>query len=134
MQGVVVLSVQAALANVIVVPKGAAAPSDGPAGLRSLMLYDCKTDFLDTVQDWSAEKRAYCCQKSRVICGKVGERSPNDPPLRLQLPALANFRISMHVLTEEHTHTRTHEKRREHTYYDRLRIGLPRPTLTNSGY
>lgn len=74
------LASQVASANVIVVPRNsfrkmANRAASGGAGARELLLYDCKADFLDAVQDWPEEKRTYCCEKSKLFCGIVGSQA-----------------------------------------------------------
>merc|ERR1711920_181077 len=44
------------------------AASGNTAGLRSLMLYDCHFEFLDTVLSWSKVKRDYCCSQNKLLC------------------------------------------------------------------
>uniref|UniRef100_A0A6U8WXA0 Uncharacterized protein n=1 Tax=Zooxanthella nutricula TaxID=1333877 RepID=A0A6U8WXA0_9DINO len=49
----------------------------GPALMapgRSLLLFDCKADYLDWVRGWSDAKRDYCCQRSGLSCEKAAER------------------------------------------------------------
>jgi len=70
------LSVQAVGADIILIPRRtpASASSTGAGGAlrgRSLLLYECKVDFLDSMQDWSQEKRDNCCQQSKLFCERA---------------------------------------------------------------
>merc|ERR1719277_439945 len=67
--GILALGPQFALANVIVVPRDTEFAASGKtAGLRSLMLYDCDFDFLDSILSWSKVKRDYCCSQNKLLC------------------------------------------------------------------
>jgi len=55
------------LGNVVVLPKK---PTAEP---RTLMLFDCQADFLDSMRSWSAGKKAWCCKRHGVSCVRAAE-------------------------------------------------------------
>lgn len=59
-----------ALAEVFIAPRKQVARS----GPRNLLLYDCQPEFLDSVQGWSAEKRAFCCTRNGFLCKMTAEK------------------------------------------------------------
>lgn len=68
-----VLGAAQALGNVIILPKKTTV-----AEPRTLMLYDCQADFLDSMRSWSVGKKSWCCKRKGITCARAAEQQADQ--------------------------------------------------------